>query len=498
MADSTTTPSPVSPADTGKILGEKHDKPKGFDPTGMSYGSYEEFAHAWKNTPAYLKLLPDKKINSFDSIKSRWEEAEALREQQAGQPQGGGQDLFGRLNQAAGNLPFPENKAAQLMIPPSNSQAGIDAALFAAAGPLGKAIDPILENAGPIARFGMRMAVPTAAGAMGGAIQGGKEGAITGAASGAGQQLAGEIGSTVFGIARKAMNRADVQAVTDWLENNLTNYPKTQKVFNGVRDIVSQLVGGETDKKLATKLATTESKFPKNLTVPIQFNAQALPTNMQALAGHTADVPIKDALAHLSDLEDIGWDTQFRYKDGKTAQAARSAVHQAEEDIYNAIAVKRPAQAAEWYTNRHRYRLSRTMSNLFREDGVLKGGKIDMMKLQQFLNDAGPKGYKMDLEQAAGEAGARQLKQLWEAAGRGAPPGSMDIPGERPNIRMGVHHLGLPTFYAHPGSLAKHVGYIPFDLGRGRAFAALQILGAHEFTNRLKSIFGNSAGAGNQ
>jgi hypothetical protein len=96
----------------------------------------------------------------------------------------------------------------------------------------------------------------------------------------------------------------------------------------------------------------------------------------------------------------------------------------------------------------------------------------------------------MDLEQAVGPTAARDINRLAGVATRGGPVGSTDVASERSNLRLGIHSILRPLgMYFHPGTPSRHTGYIPFDLGRGRAFAAMQVLGAHEFINRLGNLF---------
>lgn len=454
--------------------------PKGFDPTGRGYASYEEFANAWKNTKTYLRLPTDKRVNSFDEIKSRWQMAQDEKTQAAiDQP-----DLFGRLNVKAGELgqevAGPVGKfAAQAVVPSSNAQAAIDAALFAAGGPLGDIAGETLAGAPAAIKFMSRVGVPAVAGALGGATSGHP---VSGALSGVTQGVAGEAISATLGIARRAMQRADVSAIGDWLGEQL-GIDKAR--FNTATKLRDELVSGTAQEGLEAKVAKISGKVPRAaLTVDIDPDlARAL-----KISGGRTPFDFKAANDTLETLERIGWDTHFRTKNTLLAQKARSAVHQMEGTMAEAIDKVDPKLAQQWYTARGQLRLSRMMSNLFREPGVLEGGQVNIPKLQELLTNAGPDGYKTDLEQVVGPVGKKSIKNLLGIARRGGEAGAIDVPGQAP--RLGIsYHIGLP----HPwmtgvGKFPRHVGYQPFDLGRGRAFTGAMVLGAHQFVNNLQNL----------
>jgi hypothetical protein len=485
------------------------DQPKGL----AAFGSWEELRHDWTTSKDFLKMPTSARQASIDALQQRWNVEQATRQQATATEQANQPDFFGRLNQAAGKLPFPENIAAQTLIPPSNTQAAIDVALFTAGGPVGDLLGPIAEAAPefvrPAARLASRLAFPAAAGAVGGAIQGGVSGAGWGAVSGAAQQAVGEVASTAFGIARRAIQRADVEGIGQWLDKHLTDKPLLQRTYKTVSDIVRDFNGGELDETYRNSLHSIQNKIPTFFPVPLNLDPEVVsqlqrsnPTQY-ANMNFNVPVPFRQATKVLEDVEDIGWDWRFKMHNGKKAMAARSAVHQAEDTIAEELDMAEArgeipkGTAVAWGTARHKYALSRAMSNLFREPGVIKNGKMDIQKVQELLADAGPLGYKMDLDQSVSPVAKGELRDLTRTVTRGGPAGSTDIMGERPNLRLGIHGiLRPPGAYFHPGTISRHTGYIPFDLGRGRAFAAMQILGAHEFVNRLGNLFQDEQPAG--
>jgi hypothetical protein len=487
MADPIATPTPTTP--TPAPAGASPASPA--EPTGIAkYKSLDELKTAFKSSPQYLKLTAPARVASFDVLTNKWNEYQASQQQEQQQTQQAQPDLMGRVsqfvNRHTGNLPQPEREFVQALVPPNNAQAAIDVALFAAGGPLSGVLGPAAEAVSPLARLGMRLAIPAAAGAAGGAIQGGAWGAAKGAGLGIGQQLGAEGISFARGIAGKALQKADVGRVTDWLNDSLNLVPTSKNRFENVTDISREFIGGESDKKLGEKVGKLEGRLGKQ-TVDMTVDQQM--AGILGIPPGQHPVAAKDALHALNTLEDLGWDSQFRLSRGRTAQAARSAAHQVEEDIAHDLNVRNPKLASEWLTARHQYRMSRTLSNLFREDGVIEKGKLNPQRFQELLGDAGPKGYKMDLELAAGPDAIRDVQELGSAARRGAPPGATDITGEKPGVRVGIHGLGHPPgLYFHPGTPSKHIGNIPFDLGRGRAFTGVMVLGAHEFVHRLDKM----------
>jgi hypothetical protein len=386
---------------------------KKFDSTGESYNSLEEFKSAWLGTQAYSKLEHSQRVASLKTINNRWALVDAERRQSAGAQQADQPDSFGRLNQLAGQTPDPIMRAVtQALIPPSNTQAAIDLALFTAGGPvgnlLGKGVSMLPEAAQLLAKPVARLAFPAAMGALGGGQQGGGRGAVWGALSGAGQQAVGELASTTLGVARRAMQRADVRGFGKWLDSLLTDNPR-KPTYKNLSDIVRDFNGGESDKVLYNQLAKVQNRVFTKTPIPLQLDPEVVsylqrsnPT-LYANIDFTKPIPFDEATKVLEDVEDIGWDWRFRMRDGRRAQMARSAVHQAEDTIAEAIDQVNPKLATEWGTARHKYRVSRAMSNLFREPGVIKNGQLNVQRVQELLADAGPNGFG-----AGGRANCRE------------------------------------------------------------------------------------------
>jgi hypothetical protein len=106
---------------------------------------------------------------------------------------------------------------------------------------------------------------------------------------------------------------------------------------------------------------------------------------------------------------------------------------------------------------------------------IIDNGRISFEKLQKLVSDAGPTGYKTDLQQAMGPGEQQTLSKVLH---RGADEGAEDRPA-RGLLSTNAGFSSHGSFFGRVQQPwpARHVGDVPFDLGRGRALSALITLG---------------------
>lgn len=509
------------------------EAPKGTDPSDpANYSSYDEYKAAWKNSPAFAKATQGARTASFNRLQMRWDMHMADKAQAEGVHPGAvrGLDFFGKLNEASGRAAdiatqslmdhIDPNKGnvdpkvlplmglpgdiARAVVPESNIQAGIDAALWAMGGPeiksLSKIIDFAPEAMQPAAKLGARLGITGLGGAAGGATEGKTS---EGFKQGVKEQAAGEVTSLGLGVGRRAIQNLDVRNIGKYLNDKLgtkigdVTQLKTQLV-NGEAERTAQTEMGNVDKRVIQRLAKqpmglAKSGAKKQVYLPIQLD-QATVTNpafikvMGQLPKGTLQLDYKEATNALDTLEKIGWNSRYRMVQSHGAAAARSAAHQVEEDIANGLTTISPNIGKQWYEARGKLRTARTMSNLFRETGIINGKEVDIPKLQKLVSDAGPRGYNTPLRQSLGDKEAEDFTSIVH---RGASPGTEDVHGKGPVEKMYMHLGIIPSGRMQMPRLARHVGYVPYNLGKTRATTALVALGPHELANKLAHMFGS-------
>ena len=134
----------------------------------------------------------------------------------------------------------------------------------------------------------------------------------------------------------------------------------------------------------------------------------------------------------------------------------------------------------DWLTGRNRVRLGKTMDRLMRDAGVdAKSGLVNWGRFQELAATK----YRKDLMISTGVdakelSGVKNTEEFLTNLFRGPQHTGADVTGGvNPYFRV-YGLLGLPSMGAHP-VLTKHVGDLPYQLGRGRALMAALILGPY-------------------
>src|SRR5216684_3232783 len=166
----------------------------------------------WTKRPEFLRKTRQQRIESIRALEGRYTEAVARKGQALSEAQNG-PDVIGRANEAIGqwldqNIGYDTGKVARALLPSSDAQAAIDAAMFTVPG--GEALKGLPFAARllqrPLGRIVARLGIPTAAGAIGGAISGDPLG---GAESGLAQGAGGEVLSGIIKGGRRTMDAHD-------------------------------------------------------------------------------------------------------------------------------------------------------------------------------------------------------------------------------------------------------------------------------------------------
>ncbi len=446
----------------------------------------------WTKRPEFLRKTRQQRIESIRALEGRYTEAVARKGQALSEAQNG-PDVIGRVNETIGqwldqNIGYDTGKVARALLPSSDAQAAIDAAMFTVPG--GGLLEgaPILAKflANPVGRLVGRLTIPTVAGAVGGAVSGDPLG---GAESGLAQGVGGEVLAGITKTGRRTLNAYDFARLRGWLESRLPIKIPNEQAFRRL------FRGGEA-------LSKTEEKTNKDLASMYKFLVPVhIPQEIAGLVGKRApatsfNVPIGEVNKILDRIEELGWDYRGDITKGHSAKAIRSAVHQIQEEVYQSISSIDTKAASIWIVARRQLRRARTLTNMFSEEGVQDGaGRLDMSKLQKLVSDSGPMGYKQDIIQTLDN---NEQKTLSKILHRGAPEGAEDVAGHGPLEKIYGHsRLGLPSagFRMSKPNVARHVGFIPYDLGRGRALTAALTLGPYRFARAVDQLFTGSANA---
>lgn len=402
-----------------------------------------------------------------------------------------GPDLTARTNAALSQ--YLTNKigptvgaVASAILPSSNAQAMIDLAMLAIPG------SEAFELASPVARLALRMGIPAMAGGVGGAVQGGAKGMASGAASGAAQALGGEVLSVATGAGRRAIKNMDFQRVAGWMKRfgiQVKDLPEFDRMF----------VGGEANRstqaeldKISSKIASKMKNVPATKVNIHPDVADVVSQTGLPVYNNRMNVKFGDMNKALSTLEDMGWDAHHDPTTSNIGRAARQAAHQIEGEMASQANNIDPKLATQWYTAKANNRITKTLTNLFSEPEVYqKGQPINMGNLQRMITDDSTRGYKMDLIEAAGPTDPNMQKQMSDVLHRGGQQGEQDIAGRGPITHgsLGLHFGVFPRASLQTPTFARHVGYLPFDLGKGRATQVLQNLGPYSFFRGINQMY---------
>lgn len=400
----------------------------------------------------------------------------------------------GRLAEKAGGLIGPRTGAVagaitRGVLPASNIQAGIDAAILASygtgvgeVGTAAKIAKPILEYAPkfirPAARLAGRLAIPAIGGAVGGATEG-KAG--TGAAVGAAEGLGGELISGAIGAGKRGIQALDVKRVGRWLSDKLPI-----RAAANTADLDELFRGGKAVRQAGDALEKTYDHVRNQL-----GNAQ-----LQIPSPVPGQPPISKSLDEINEIirqtEDYGYTLAGDPRTAMQGKAMRTAAHQMVEDTGHALNAFQKGLGDRYFKSRRQFATTMLMKRIFNEAFDKDTGEFSMQKLQQSVSRAGNEGYRDDLNNLLGEQGANDfIGQVF----RGAKPTALDVPGHGVAGRAYVHGAMEPSFSLHMPQLAKHVGNLPFDLGRGRALAAGATLGPTRLLEVLSNYYADNPAA---
>lgn len=468
------------------------------------YSSPEEMLEAWQHTKEF-HMLPEKaRVASLAYAREQYTIAmddKAQREQEAAS----GPDATGRLNERIGQ--FVDRYAgrdtgivARALLPSSNAQAAIDAATLFIPGlgeiaPIAKAVELAPEAMAPLARLGLRLAKPAIAGLVGGATSGhAGEGAVSGLAQGG----VGEGISLLGGIGKRAINRYDLGRLSKWLE------PRIGQKLSNASDYYTAFKGGKVAQAAQTAYDAANASVGKVVAHRPMFTFELSPEQADAIY-YSGDktlqsmglrpgknvVDFEFATKILHKLDQLGWDYNGNPTTKATGKALRGVTHQIEGEIASQLDAINPKAASAWYTARGKYRLANTLTNMFNEPGVIDNGYVDMSKLQTEASS----NYVHDLQQALGmgdtpakvqATGEKARQGLSKVLHRGADEGRQDIVGHAPGGHVYGHTRGLSGFFSMP-KLSRHVGYLPADLGKGKAITAAATLGPYRFVRGVEN-----------
>jgi hypothetical protein len=483
----------------------------------VSYPNADAMKADYIHTKEYLSLPAERRVSRLQAVETEYNRR-IVEQNQKKLEEETGPDAIGQLNEMLGkrlDKEFGPNVGAwgRALLPQSNSQAMMDAVQGATMFAPGV---PEIEAIGGIARLGLRVGIPAVAGAVGGSIQGGAKGAEMGFGSGLAQGLGGEAISAVAGLGRRGVKAISFAPLKGWIESRL---PGT--VVKDVPSFNRAFMGGEAIETARQRLAAINSKIAKKVLPKMNLNAagSTLDINPNVASQLSKNVGYSPSgqlvsqfhnLNHaLDELENLGWHSK-KFGQDEEGKAIRSAAHQVEGEIAKQLGNISPKSAVEWYNAKGQLRAAKTLTHMFTEPGVVAEDKIHWPKLQELVSDATAKGYKMDLQQSLGDkeyktlsqvvkgdatvAGKNAQSELSGVLHRGAQEGRQDIEGVSPIHRAYTHpslenplqtRLGLgismPVF-------ARHVGYVPYDLGKGKAIQALTTLGPYQTALAIHSF----------
>lgn len=512
-------------------------------PKLSEFESYNDAATYFEGTDQFKNLTPVDRVQALDHLKTKYSQTmigkkvpkEVVKADEES-PEGGLahriRDKLMSASEGIGGNPALNGIGKTLhfissQLPDSNAQALIDAVMTAGmftgegevaegASLVNKGISMLPQAIKPVGRFAARVAEPTIAGAIGGETEGKP---FSGAALGAGEGVGGEIMSGLARRGRSTINNLDMSSLSGWLEKHLGNAAEMrtpeafdQKIRGGqmLEDVKAE--GSAVESKIKKLFQKQAKKIPgkmgylgqqtSKITMPeLEIDVPpALADKLQVPRGQKLRATFADMTGHLQQIEDIGWDLAGSPKTGRQGEIARSMAIQMEDDIAEQIQNKLGnGPATDWLTSRYRTRLAKTTTKMLKEAGVDKGtGLINWPKLQ----DLAANKYRMDLQLALGPdasaiTGAKDAEELLNNLYRGDQHTMTDAPGAfKPYIR--AHAFGLiPSLGVHP-KMARHVGDLPYNLGRGRALTAAMIMGPYRAVQFAKDLAGMNEEADQQ
>jgi hypothetical protein len=403
-------------------------------------------------------------------------------------------------------------------------QAGIDAAVIASlasgageaemgAGMVSRGIAKLPDALRPLGRFSARVVPAIMGGAAGGAVRGGVG---TGATRGGVEAVSGEATYGIVGAGSRTLQSADAARLNGWLSHRLPIKP-----IRTVGDFDKAFRGGEvlrSTEKVVTQADAKASKILGSVTlVPPPEIEAALNRNPQFTGMPYSGIPFDEAIKVIDEVNKLGWDYKGDPVRSHLGKAIRSSAHQMEDDIAQQLDAVNPKIATEWYTRRHQLGLARTMTNLMSEPGVIdrRTGKIVMEKIQELSSEVGNQGYRQDLHQTIGP---NEADSFLKSVFAGAEPTKTNRPGQigrrlSHSVLAGVgggvlgQAIGHPVIGAEMGTILggmmgghdagtwalqfpRHVGYVPYNLGRNRALFGATVLGPYRFAQALSDSLG--------
>lgn len=200
-----------------------------------------------------------------------------------------------------------------------------------------------------------------------------------------------------------------------------------------------------------------------------------------AIPEGTYQMTFDEAKGLIDKVKSLGWTFKGDQANNATGRIMRQFARQAENELGMVVEQNARGFGTPWLSSRYRLDLSRTLTNMFSEPGVIKGGRIVDSELQKVAIATGNLGYRDDLiSLLGGKRGMSFLKMIMHGADPGA---ATSIEGKfSPYLRM---HPGMGMLSGHGGGLGflggsigvhpqlpYRSGYAPLDMGRGALWAA--------------------------
>lgn len=199
-----------------------------------------------------------------------------------------------------------------------------------------------------------------------------------------------------------------------------------------------------------------------------------------AIPEGTYQMTFDQAKSLIDDVKRLGWSFKGDMVNNGPAKVMRQFARKAEQEVGAVVEAQARGFGTPWLSSRYRADLAKTLSSMFSEPGVIKGGKVVDSELQKVAIAQGNLGYRDDLVSLlGGKRGMAFLKMIMH----GADPGmATDVAGKfSPYFRL---HPGLGMLSGHGGglgflggSMGVHpqlpfrAGTPPLDMGRGALWA---------------------------
>jgi hypothetical protein len=292
----------------------------------------------------------------------------------------------------------------------------------------------------------------------------------------------------MFRMGKRTIGALDFARLQSWMESRLGVKVPDVKTFRRM------FRGGDIMPEIDKSYQKVVKKHGANI-----VNLPADPKTgsiVQPGLGMRTNMSLQSASNALDDLEKLAWNQRGDLATSHQGRALLDTVHQVEGDIASQLDMVNKPAARDWYSAREQVRKARVLKQMFSEPGVIEmagkdprtgeiidNEKISFEKLQKLVSDAGPNGYKIDLQQAMGPGEQGTLSKVLH---RGAEEGEED----RPARGILATHAGFSSHGSFFGRLqtpwpARHVGDVQFDLGRGRALTGLITLGPYQLAHKI-------------